>query len=226
MWLTAWLMTSLTVSGSIDDRDWSVTYSVVEELPVGRVVGNVVDDFALRGRYNASTVAALSFEMLTQPPRGRYLALAADSWDLVVARRIDRESICEDVDRRRCVLRYTLAVRPLAMFRLLGVEVEVLDANDHAPQFDRGGSPRRHVPENADVGAQLAVATVRDRDRGPNGLDRYWTTTDCSGLDPRPTPRQLPGGAVELRLRVTAKLDRETQDRCRLPAIHHFAKGS
>ena len=209
--LLACLMTSLlaAVSGVAVDES-AVTYFVVEELPVGSVVGNVVVDFDLRRRYDAPTLATMNFELLTQPTGG-YLRLESGNWNIAVARRMDRELIC--VDGRRCVLYYTVAVRPLEMFRLLSIEIEVLDANDHSPTFHREPLPR-HVSENAEVGSQLAVATVRDRDVGLNGLDRYWTTTDCAGFDPPPTSRRLAGGQVELRLRVVGRLDREAQRRC------------
>ena len=205
----AYLMTSLLAVVSGDE---SVTYFVVEELPVGSVIGNVVVDFALEQRYSASTQSSISFEYLTEPPGG-YLRLENGSWNMVVAERIDRESLC--TDGGRCLLQYTVAVRPLELFRLLGIEVEVLDVNDHSPTFYEQQLPR-HVMENAEVGSQLVVATVHDGDIGVNDLDLYETTTDCSGFDPRPTARRLAGGEVELRLRLERRLDRETQNRCAL----------
>jgi len=111
------LVTSLlaVVSGATVD-DESVTYFVKEELPVGSVVGNVVVDFALEHRYDASTLSRISFEFLRQPSGG-YLRLENASWDMVVARRIDREALC--TDGRRCVLLWTVATRPLQLFRLV-----------------------------------------------------------------------------------------------------------
>lgn len=208
----ACMMTSLlaVVSGAALG-DESVTYFVTEELPVGSVVGNVVIDFALEQLYSVSTLSSVSFEFLTEPPGG-YLKLENGSWNMVVAERIDRESLCAEV--RRCLLYYTVAMRPLEVFRLFGVEVEVLDANDHSPTFS--GQLPRHVTENADVGSVLAVATVRDGDIGVNSLDRYETTTDCTGFDPRPMPRRLVSGEIELQLRLEGRLDRETQSRCTL----------
>jgi len=206
----ACLMTSVlavVVSGGAT----SVTYFITEELAPGSVVGNVVDDFALGELYSASTLSGrgLRFEFLTEP-MGGHLRLENGSWNLVVAGRIDRESLCKDVGR--CLLHYTLAVRPLDVFRLLDVQVEVLDVNDHPPRFS--GLPRRwHVAENVEVGSRLSVATVLDEDVGVNGLDRYETTTDCVGLDPRPMTRALAGREVELQLRVERPLDRETQNR-------------
>ena len=208
----ACLVTSLlaAVSGAAVD-DESVTYFVEEELPVGSVIGNVLDDFALERRYHVSTLSDISFEFLTQPSGG-YIRLENGSWNVVVAGRMDRETLC--TNERRCLLHYTVAVRPLKLFQLLSVEVEVLDVNDHAPTF--AGALRRHVMESAETGSQLAVATVEDRDVGVNGLDRYETTTDCAAFDPRPTMRRLPGGEVELRLRLERLLDREVQSRCAL----------
>jgi len=207
------LMTSLlavVVSGHV-----SVTYVVSEELPVGSVVGNVVVDFALTTlRHNASS-SVVSFEFLTEPDgAGGLLGLEDGSWDVLVAGRIDRESLCAG-NAGRCVLRYTLAMRPLVMFRLLGLELEVLDVNDNRPTFV--GQRRRHVTENAEVGSLLTVATVGDLDVGVNGLERYETTrTDCAGIDARPVPRRLAGGEVELQVRVLRPLDREAQSGCTL----------
>jgi len=87
-----------------------------------------------------------------------------------------------------------------------------VDANDHSPTFV--GEMVRRVAENAEIGSELVVATVYDRDVGVNGLDRYETTTDCAGFDPRPTARRLESGQVVLRLRLERRLDREAQSRC------------
>jgi len=187
-------MTSLlaVTIGLAMDKDESMSYYVMEELPVGSVIGNVVVDFALERRYNASALSTISFEFLTQP-QGEYLKLEEACWNMVVARRIDRESLCKN--ERRCLLQYTVAVRPLQLFRLLDMEVEVLDDNDHVPTFVEK-QPVRHVMENTEVGSQLVVATVVDRDVGVNGIDRYETTTDCTGFDPRPITRRLADGQV------------------------------
>jgi len=188
----------------------SVTYFVNEELPVGSVIGNVLDDFGLASRYNSSTLSTISFELLTQPSSGGYVKLVKDSWDIVVSGRIDRESLC--AGEGRCLLYYTVAVRPLSMFTLFSVELEVLDINDHSPSFS--GHLSCHVTENAVTGSQLVAATVVDRDIGQNGLDRYEMTTYCVSFDPRPVTRRLSGGQVELRLRLEDELDRETQHQC------------
>ena len=194
---------------AVDDD--SVTYFVVEELPVGSVIGNIVVDFALEHRYKVSALSSCRFEFLTQP-LGRYLRIVNASWDMVVAAKIDRESVC--ADDHLCVLQYTVAVLPLKLFRLLRVEIDVVDANDHSPTFSV--EPPRHVTESAEVGSYLAVATVSDRDVGVNDLDRYEMTTDCTSFDPRPTTKQLEGGEVELLLQLKRPLDRETQSRCAL----------
>jgi len=112
--LLASLVTSLAVSGASSAAVDHVTYFVDEELPVGSVVGNVMADFNVRRRYDPSTLATVSFELLTQPTGG-YLALDTDGWDVVVARTMDRESLC--VDDERCLLQYIVAVRPLHLFR-------------------------------------------------------------------------------------------------------------
>jgi len=116
-------MTSLlaVVSGATVD-DESVTYFVKEELPVGTVVGNVVVDFALEQRYDASTLSRINFEFLRQPSGG-YLRLENASWDMVVAGRIDREALCRN--DRRCLLQWTVAVRPLQLFRLVTYSLAV-----------------------------------------------------------------------------------------------------
>jgi len=207
------LMTSLFATVSVSAADRSVTYFVAEELPVGSTIGNVVADFALERRYSASTLATVYFEVLTAKPPGcaRYLRLDNESWNIVIAERMDRERLCPN--DLRCVLSYTLALRPLDLFQLFNLKVEVLDINDHVPTFSDQLVPR-HVLETADIGTQLVVATVLDLDLGANGLDRYETTTDCAGFDPRPLTRRLSSGAVELRLRLRQQLDRETQARC------------
>uniref|UniRef100_A0A8B9UIT4 Cadherin domain-containing protein n=1 Tax=Anas zonorhyncha TaxID=75864 RepID=A0A8B9UIT4_9AVES len=143
-------------------------YSVPEELPKGSFVGDVAKDLALQ-------LAALRDRGARILDRGRtrYFALHANSGHLVTAERLDREQLCEGV--QRCVLRCEVIVE--GEMKVFEIEVEITDINDNAPSFGETENELR-ISEMTAPGSRFPLAVAHDPDLGRNSLQSYELSGD------------------------------------------------
>uniref|UniRef100_A0A8B9SKW7 Cadherin domain-containing protein n=1 Tax=Anas platyrhynchos TaxID=8839 RepID=A0A8B9SKW7_ANAPL len=143
-------------------------YSVPEELPKGSFVGDVAKDLALQP-------AALRDRGARILDRGRtrYFALHANSGHLVTAERLDREQLCEGV--QRCVLRCEVIVE--GEMKVYEIEVEITDINDNAPSF-REAEKELRMSETTPPGSRFPLIEARDSDVGVNSLQSYELSGD------------------------------------------------
>ena len=86
----------------------------------------------------AGTGDHLRFSVVTSSVQGRppQFKVGERNGLLVTSSQIDREAACpRGGDVTDCVIRLDVAVRPLAVFRLVAVDVTVVDINDNSPEF-------------------------------------------------------------------------------------------
>ncbi|XP_048187543.1 protocadherin gamma-A10-like [Perognathus longimembris pacificus] len=140
-----------------------IRYSVPEELDKGSLVGNLSGDLGLEPR-------ALAQRGVRIVSRGRaqLFALSARSGGLVTAGRIDREELC--AQSARCLLHFNVLVED--QVTLFGVEVEVTDVNDNAPQFQAENLDVK-INENVAPGTRFPLPEALDPDVGANALQSY-----------------------------------------------------
>uniref|UniRef100_A0A8B9UJP9 Cadherin domain-containing protein n=1 Tax=Anas zonorhyncha TaxID=75864 RepID=A0A8B9UJP9_9AVES len=143
-------------------------YSVPEELPKGSFVGDVAKDLALQ-------LAALRDRgaRVVSADRTQYFALHANSGHLVTAERLDREQLCEGV--QRCVLRCEVIVE--GEMKFYEIEVEITDINDNAPSFREGENELR-MSEMTPPGSRFPLSKAHDPDVGVNSLQSYELSGD------------------------------------------------
>uniref|UniRef100_A0A8B9UP05 Cadherin domain-containing protein n=1 Tax=Anas zonorhyncha TaxID=75864 RepID=A0A8B9UP05_9AVES len=143
-------------------------YSVPEELPKGSFVGDVAKDLALQ-------LAALRDRgaRVVSADRTQYFALHANSGHLVTAERLDREQLCEGV--QRCVLRCEVIVG--GEMKVYRIEVEITDINDNAPSFSEI-QIQETLSETTGLGTRLPLSKAHDPDVGVNALQSYELSGD------------------------------------------------
>ncbi|KAM7140566.1 protocadherin gamma-B6 isoform 14-T14 [Molossus nigricans] len=138
-----------------------IRYSIPEELAKGSVVGNLAKDLGLNVQEVSSRKLRVSAEKLL-------FSIDAESGDLLVKDRIDREQICKE--RRRCELQLEAVVEnPLNIFHII---VNVEDTNDHAPQFDKKDI-RLEIFESVSTGARISLDPATDPDININSIKDY-----------------------------------------------------
>uniref|UniRef100_A0A8C5DMH7 Protocadherin 2 alpha a 15 n=1 Tax=Gouania willdenowi TaxID=441366 RepID=A0A8C5DMH7_GOUWI len=131
-----------------------IRYSISEEVKEGTVVGNIardlgIDKGVLKERHYR--IVGGSSEPLFH--------LNPDTGFLSVARRVDREEICEH--GHACTINLkTVLENPLEIHY---VSIEVLDVNDNSPVF-----PDKEN-ENAAFGTRVVQVNATDSDEGANG---------------------------------------------------------
>ena len=127
-----------------------IRYSIPEELAKGSVVGNLAKDLGL-------SVLDVSARKLRVSAEKLLFYVDAESGDLLVKDRIDREQICKE--RRRCELQLEAVVEnPLNIFHII---VVVEDINDHAPQFHKD-EINFEISESVSEGARISLDPATD----------------------------------------------------------------
>lgn len=138
-----------------------IRYSIPEELAEGSVVGNLAKDLGLG-------VLEVSARKLRVSAEKLLFKVDAESGDLLVKDRIDREQICKE--RRICELQLEAVVEnPLNIFHII---VVVEDINDHAPQFDKD-EINLEISESVSPGVGTILDFAKDPDISMNSLSKY-----------------------------------------------------
>ncbi|XP_044133350.1 LOW QUALITY PROTEIN: protocadherin gamma-B5-like [Bufo gargarizans] len=138
-------------------------YSILEELKLNSVVGNVAEDLGL----NSSNLKMRNLRIVSQHNRN-YFNISIENGNLYVIDRIDREAICGS--EQNCILNLEiLAENPVTVY---SVKVEIQDINDNPPSFFKDIFSIG-ISEFASPGAQFVLGNARDPDLGTNSLQSY-----------------------------------------------------
>ncbi|XP_068596824.1 protocadherin beta-15-like [Brachionichthys hirsutus] len=141
-----------------------LSYSVMEELKRGSVIGNIAKDLGLELGRLSSRKARVDVEGNDR----QYCEINLQSGDFVVAERIDREEHCGE--KPSCVLKFDLLLeKPLELHRL---SLQVQDVNDNAPIFQKDVL-KLEIQESALKGARYRINAAHDADVGTNSVETY-----------------------------------------------------
>eukprot|EP00063_Salmo_salar_P077248 XP_014052083.1 PREDICTED: protocadherin beta-15-like [Salmo salar] len=176
-----------------------VTYSVLEEMKRGSVIGNIAKDLGLdpKGLY----VRKARLEM--DGSNTLYCDINLSTGDLIVAERMDREQLCGR--RVSCVLKYEMVLEnPLELHRVV---LQIQDINDNSPQF-ANDRITFEIRESAVKGARFVVNQAHDADIGLNAVQSYTLQRNSHfGL----AVHTNPGGVKYGELVLEKELDREKE---------------
>ncbi|XP_036606137.1 protocadherin gamma-B5-like isoform X7 [Trichosurus vulpecula] len=173
-----------------------IFYSVPEEMAKGSVVCNLAKDLGLEVRDLRSRKLRVSGER-------EYFTVSAESGELVIRERVDREQICGK--KPVCALDFeAVAENPLNFFH---ITVEIEDINDHSPQFGQDAFDLQ-ISESTLPGARFILVTAQDADVGINSLQKYHISPNA---DFSLVNKQNKDGNKYPELVLEKSLDRETQ---------------
>uniref|UniRef100_A0A673KWA3 Cadherin domain-containing protein n=1 Tax=Sinocyclocheilus rhinocerous TaxID=307959 RepID=A0A673KWA3_9TELE len=176
-----------------------VSYSFLEEMKRGSVIGNIAKDLVLDVNRLSSRKARID----TEGNRKRYCNINMNTGELIVAERIDREGLCNE--RIVCALNFELVLEhPLAMHR---VTIQIQDINDNTPAFPKDVI-KLEISENAVKGARFRVNEAHDADIGKNGVQSYSIEKNDHFLLSVSTKAD---GGKNIELVLERELDREQQ---------------
>ncbi|XP_060233380.1 protocadherin gamma-B4 isoform X17 [Meriones unguiculatus] len=138
-----------------------IRYKIPEEMPTGSVVGNLATDLGFR-------VQELPTRKLRVSSEKPYFRVSAESGELLVSSRLDREQLCGK--KPVCALEFeAVAENPLNFYH---VSVELEDINDHTPKFAHA-SFELQISESTKPGARFILGSAHDADIGTNALQNY-----------------------------------------------------
>uniref|UniRef100_A0A3B4VS99 Protocadherin beta-15-like n=1 Tax=Seriola dumerili TaxID=41447 RepID=A0A3B4VS99_SERDU len=141
-----------------------VSYSVLEEMKRGSVIGNIAKDLGL----DLVRLSARKARVDTEDNTVQYCGVNLNTGDLIVQERIDREGLC--ARKASCVLKQELVLEnPLELHR---ISIRVQDINDNSPQF-KEDSLRIEIRESADKGERFLLGEAHDGDIGENAVQGY-----------------------------------------------------
>nr|BAC33404.1 unnamed protein product [Mus musculus] len=178
----------------------TVRYSTFEEDAPGTVIGTLAED--LHMKVSGDT----SFRLMKQFNSSLLRVREGDGQLTVGDAGLDRERLCGPSPQ--CVLAFDVVSFSQEQFRLVHVEVEVRDVNDHAPRFPRAQIPVE-VSESAPVGTRIPLEVPVDEDVGANGLQSVRLAEPHSPF--RVELQTRADGAQCADLVLLQELDRESQ---------------
>lgn len=179
----------------------TLQYRVWEEQPSGTRVGCLVDD--LRQRDEGGP-----FEDFQVVEHQKALPFSVGARDGVLATqgRLDREELCRGSDL--CEVAFSILYRKSGAMNCLRVRVDVMDRNDHSPQFPNAEQDVE-ISETAGLRMRIPLERAVDPDAGPNGLQTYSLSVNrYFALDVTAGPE----GTKQAELVIIRELDREVQD--------------
>ncbi|XP_038244063.1 protocadherin-8-like [Dermochelys coriacea] len=189
----------LLVAGCLGEM---IRYHTDEEDAPGTVFGVLWDDL----QSSSGDRPLGSFRLMEQFSNSSLVRVREGDGQLSIGEAgIDRERLCGQ--SLQCVLAFDVVSLWQGQYRLVHVELEVRDINDHAPRF-----PQAHIPlevsESAAPGTRLPLEIALDPDVGSNSIQSFQLSRNSHfGIEAQ--TRADGGKSAELVL--LQELDRETQ---------------
>ncbi|XP_061582446.1 protocadherin gamma-A7-like [Cololabis saira] len=155
--------------GFLDAVFAQATYSILEEMPKGSLVGNIAQDLGIETKRLISGKA----KIYTRNSK-EYVELDRERGVLLVKERMDREALCTETPL--CALHFQIILEnPMELYT---VTILIQDQNDNPPQvlypvLTGGSVVAEMVPRSADVGYLVTKVVAVDVDSGQNAWLSY-----------------------------------------------------
>jgi hypothetical protein len=101
--------------------DLPLRYRIVEELPVGTAIADLVVDAGLKRKYGPDVLGELEYRLL-QDPAPVPLAIGLRTGLLTTVGRIDRDELASCRDKTTCELTVDVRVTPAKYFQVIKVK--------------------------------------------------------------------------------------------------------
>ncbi|XP_055462737.1 protocadherin beta-15-like [Psammomys obesus] len=178
-------------------------YFVMEEMPSGTVLADLVKDLGL----GVAELAARGAQVVFEDNESR-LQLDLQSGKLILNEKLDREELCGPTEP--CVAHFQVLLKnPLEIFQ---AELRVGDINDHSPEFPEREMTLK-IRENSPVGTMFLLKNAQDLDVGNNSVQNYSISTNSHF---HVSVRSRGDGRKHPELVLDRELDREEEAGLRL----------
>ena len=184
-------------------------YFIKEEILVATRIGIVATDAKLTEKYDPTTLQRFRYSFLKQPdPRQDLFAIQEETGIIQTAQEVDRDDIC--AYEVTCQIWLHVAIQPPEYFEVIKVMVDVIDINDHQPEFK---DPEIHlrISESSYAGKTFTLPTAVDKDSEAYGIQYYELPTNSNKFD-LAVIRSKIDNSIDLKLILNEELDRERKD--------------
>uniref|UniRef100_A0A3B4VQX6 Protocadherin beta-15-like n=1 Tax=Seriola dumerili TaxID=41447 RepID=A0A3B4VQX6_SERDU len=176
-----------------------LSYSVLEEMRPGSIVGNIAKDLGLEVGKLLTRKARIDTEESYQ----NYCAIDLKTGDFVIREKIDREEFCGE--KVSCMLKFELVLEsPLELHR---ISLLIQDVNDNSPVFPKD-MVKLEIGESAVKGARYRINEAHDADIGQNTVKQYNLQKNEHFLL---SVREDTDGSKSVELVLDKELDREKE---------------
>ena len=176
-----------------------VSFSVLEEMKRGYVIGNIGKDLGL----NVKELSARKARIDAEGNRKGFCNINLGTGELTVAEIMDRETLCRE--KLSCVLKFELVLEnPLELHK---ITLHIQDINDNSPAFPKEVI-KLEISENADKGARFRMSEAHDADIGLNAVQNYMLERNENFVLAVSSNKD---GRKNLELVLDKELDREQQ---------------
>ncbi|XP_061485334.1 protocadherin-8 isoform X1 [Rhineura floridana] len=197
----------------------TIRYHTYEEDPPGTVIGTLADELPLK--VPGGSDGDRSFRLMKQSGNSSLVRVRERDGQLSLgAERLDREQLCGQAEEP-CVVAFDVVSLggprggSSSQYRLVHVELEVRDINDHAPRFPQP-LIALEVSESAAPGTRLPLDLAHDLDVGSNGIQSFAVSPNSHfGLE----AQSRADGLKCAELVLLTELDREAQAAYRLELV-------
>ena len=183
----------------------------VEEKILNTLIGNIGDASGLKNNFTADEYSSVKYKFLDQSVMQTRFRIT-ESGDLFTSATVilNRETLCGFGDN--CILNFDVAAysNMISLFKILSVDVVLLDANDNSPLFP-SNEVTLTILESAIVGSTFNIPAAEDSDSTQmNTVQSYHLVPEnyeMFGLNVSKI-----SGTTTLKLVLSQTLDRETLD--------------
>ena len=192
-------------------------YFLLEELSANLLIGNAAVDARLSDIFNASIMSQLTYSFVPDVDERQYL-FDIDSNNAIIktTQQIDRDTLCPG--SQACYVLLHVQVHPVSLNKVIRILVEILDINDHKPEFPESRMDLT-ILESAPRGSDFILPPATDSDSGKNAIQGYELVGTTEKFELQVTERDEE--PVELTLVLKEELDREATDFYELKLVAH-----
>lgn len=186
-----------------------IRFSIFEELPDLTLVGDVGERSGLKNNYTAEEFNSIRYKFLDQTVMQTRFSINDVSGKVYTSDVLDRETICGY--KELCILSFDVAAfsNMITLFKILSIEVELLDENDNVPTF-RKSNVTFNILESSINGSTISLDEATDLDSTrQNSIKSYNIVPENFGVFGLNVTAKPDGGFL-LRLVLLQILDRET----------------
>jgi len=206
------MMTHVRVVTSVFQSSSGVPseFHIAEEMPAGTLLGSVRDNPQLEAIDNSNHSNSLRFGVRhCRAPSlaDEYFTVEPQTGEIRTRQSVDREQVCLPATRT-CSIVFDVLVRPLKYFQIVRVIVYIEDTNDNAPTFPQQRLTL-HIKESSLPGSTFPLPVATDADSGVFGIEGFELRSSSVELFALEVRRNV-DESFELRLKLTASLDRES----------------